>query len=87
MPHGNGEQRLNAEPIVASGGGLLVADDACTPEWIARWVIPVLLDADRLRAMGAAAAGSGASDADEVLARAALRLAAAHRAQQTEESR
>ena len=26
LPHGNGEQRLNAEPIVAGGGGLLVED-------------------------------------------------------------
>jgi UDP-N-acetylglucosamine--N-acetylmuramyl-(pentapeptide) pyrophosphoryl-undecaprenol N-acetylglucosamine transferase len=86
-PHGNGEQRLNAEPIVAAGGGLLVADADCTPKWIADSVIPVLGDADRLRAMSAAAAGSGAADADEVLARAALRLAADHRAARTRESR
>src|SRR5581483_5835890 len=26
LPHGNGEQRLNAEPIVAGGGGLMVDD-------------------------------------------------------------
>ena len=37
--------------------------------------------------MSAAAAGSGASDADEVLARAALRLAADHSADRTGESR
>ncbi len=31
LPVGNGEQRLNAEPVVASGGGLLVADAQFTP--------------------------------------------------------
>ena len=32
LPIGNGEQRLNAEPVVRAGGGLLVADADCTPE-------------------------------------------------------
>jgi len=32
LPHGNGEQRLLAEPIVAAGGGLMVTDAECTPE-------------------------------------------------------
>ena len=77
-PHGNGEQRLNAEPIVSAGGGLLVPDADCTPEWIADSLLPVLADGARLDAMGAAAAGSGATDADEVLARAVLRLASDH---------
>ena len=31
LPIGNGEQRLNAEPVVAAGGGLLVDDAGCTP--------------------------------------------------------
>ena len=35
-PIGNGEQRLNAEPVVAAGGGLLVADADLTPEWVRR---------------------------------------------------
>ena len=34
LPIGNGEQRLNAEPVVTAGGGLLVDDAACTPQWL-----------------------------------------------------
>ena len=36
LPIGNGEQALNARPVVDAGGGLLVDDAALTPEWVAR---------------------------------------------------
>ena len=36
LPIGNGEQEHNARPVVDAGGGLLVADAALTPEWVAR---------------------------------------------------
>jgi UDP-N-acetylglucosamine--N-acetylmuramyl-(pentapeptide) pyrophosphoryl-undecaprenol N-acetylglucosamine transferase len=68
LPVGNGEQRLNAEPIAAAGGGLLVADADFTPGWFAATVPALLADAPRLAAMGAAAAGLGHRDADERLA-------------------
>jgi len=71
-PHGNGEQRYNAEPIVAAGGGLLVDDAACTPEWVIATVLPVLTDPVGLTAMSVAAARSGSRDADDVLATAVL---------------
>ena len=35
LPIGNGEQDLNARPVVDAGGGLLVQDGAFTPEWVA----------------------------------------------------
>ena len=38
LPIGNGEQALNARPVVDAGGGLLVADAALTPEWVAATV-------------------------------------------------
>ena len=34
LPIGNGEQRLNAQPVVKAGGGLLVDDAELTPEWV-----------------------------------------------------
>ena len=34
LPIGNGEQRLNAQPVVKAGGGLLVDDADLTPEWV-----------------------------------------------------
>jgi UDP-N-acetylglucosamine--N-acetylmuramyl-(pentapeptide) pyrophosphoryl-undecaprenol N-acetylglucosamine transferase len=75
LPIGNGEQRLNAEPVVKAGGGLLVDDAACTPEWVRATVLPLLLDAEQLAAMGRAAATLGVRDADERLADMVLRAA------------
>jgi UDP-N-acetylglucosamine--N-acetylmuramyl-(pentapeptide) pyrophosphoryl-undecaprenol N-acetylglucosamine transferase len=80
LPHGNGEQRLLAEPIVAAGGGLMVADAECTPEWVAATLPPILSDPARLAAMGKAAGGLGHRDADVALARVVLDLAAARAA-------
>jgi UDP-N-acetylglucosamine--N-acetylmuramyl-(pentapeptide) pyrophosphoryl-undecaprenol N-acetylglucosamine transferase len=75
LPIGNGEQELNARPVVDAGGGLLVADAALTPEWV-RSVVPDLLrDPARLAAMSASAAGLIPRDADEKLARMVLAAA------------
>ena len=68
LPIGNGEQRLNAEPVVAVGGGLLVPDALMTPEWVRAQVVPWLADDDGLRRAGAAAAGWGVRDGDERVA-------------------
>lgn len=67
LPVGNGEQRLNAQPVVAAGGGLLVDDAELTPEWIQGNVQPVLTDPHRLHTMARAAAEFGRPDADELL--------------------
>ena len=77
LPHGNGEQRLLAEPIVAAGGGLMVADAQCTPEWLAATLPPILADPARLAAMAKAASALGHRDADVALARLVLELAGA----------
>jgi UDP-N-acetylglucosamine--N-acetylmuramyl-(pentapeptide) pyrophosphoryl-undecaprenol N-acetylglucosamine transferase len=76
LPLRGGEQRLNAEPIVAAGGGLLVADEDCTPEWLQRTIIPTVVDDARLARMSAAAARGGRRDAAQVLARRVLEIAA-----------
>jgi UDP-N-acetylglucosamine--N-acetylmuramyl-(pentapeptide) pyrophosphoryl-undecaprenol N-acetylglucosamine transferase len=72
LPIGNGEQELIARPVVAAGGGLLVDDAACTPEWVAATLTPLLVDPQRLATMGAAAAGFGRRDGDERLVDLAL---------------
>jgi UDP-N-acetylglucosamine--N-acetylmuramyl-(pentapeptide) pyrophosphoryl-undecaprenol N-acetylglucosamine transferase len=69
LPIGNGEQALNARPVVDAGGGLLVADAALTPEWVAASVPDLLTDPERLARMGAAARGVIPLDADDKLAR------------------
>jgi UDP-N-acetylglucosamine--N-acetylmuramyl-(pentapeptide) pyrophosphoryl-undecaprenol N-acetylglucosamine transferase len=68
LPIGNGEQRLNALPVVRAGGGLLVEDSALDPELVLEVVAPLLLDDDQRREMASAAASHGQRDADERLA-------------------
>lgn len=78
-PVGNGEQRFNAMPIVAAGGGLLVDDADLTPDWVLREVVPRITDPHALAVMSRAAELSGSRDADVVLARRVLDVAAEHR--------
>src|ERR1700743_725161 len=47
LPIGNGEQRLNALPIVQHGGGLLVEDAELTADWITTSLLPVLTNIDQ----------------------------------------
>jgi UDP-N-acetylglucosamine--N-acetylmuramyl-(pentapeptide) pyrophosphoryl-undecaprenol N-acetylglucosamine transferase len=72
LPRRGGEQRLNAGPVVAAGGGLLVADADLDPAWIETTLIPVLTDPGRITAMSVRAAAAGAPDAGAVLARHVL---------------
>lgn len=75
LPHGNGEQALNAKPVVDAGGGLLVDNAAMTTEWV-RSTVPALIgDARRLATMSAAARGLIRTDADDRLARLILDVA------------
>ena len=69
LPIGNGEQALNARPVVDAGGGLLVQDAALTPEWVAATVPGLATDLDRLAEMSSAASDLIPRDADEQLAR------------------
>jgi UDP-N-acetylglucosamine--N-acetylmuramyl-(pentapeptide) pyrophosphoryl-undecaprenol N-acetylglucosamine transferase len=68
LPHGNGEQRLNAAPIAQAGGGIIVEDPELSPGWIADTLLPVLLDPELVAAMSRAAAETGMRDADRRLA-------------------
>jgi UDP-N-acetylglucosamine--N-acetylmuramyl-(pentapeptide) pyrophosphoryl-undecaprenol N-acetylglucosamine transferase len=68
LPHGNGEQRLNALPIEEAGGGLIVADSDLTPDWIISVLLPILADSELVTAMSRAAAAAGNRNADGDLA-------------------
>ncbi|GAB3431041.1 UDP-N-acetylglucosamine--N-acetylmuramyl-(pentapeptide) pyrophosphoryl-undecaprenol N-acetylglucosamine transferase [Flindersiella endophytica] len=72
LPLRGGEQRLNAEPVVAAGGALLVDNAYLGPPWIETTLIPVLTDPGRIASMSAHASAAGAPDADVVLARHVL---------------
>ena len=68
LPIGNGEQRLNALPIVQRGGGMLVTDADLTAEWIRDTLLPVLVNIDQVADMSEAAHSLGRGDADRWLA-------------------
>lgn len=72
LPHGNGEQELNAKPVVAAGGAVIVSDADLTPAFVADTVVPLLTDAPRLQAMSEAAAGVGHRTAATEIARIVL---------------
>lgn len=80
LPIGNGEQRLNALPIVTRGGGLLVDDAELTADWIKNSLLPVLTNIDQVAAMSEAATALGRKDADRWLARAVIEIAAGKQA-------
>jgi UDP-N-acetylglucosamine--N-acetylmuramyl-(pentapeptide) pyrophosphoryl-undecaprenol N-acetylglucosamine transferase len=74
LPIGNGEQRLNAVPIVQRGGGMLVDNANLTPEWIRDTLLPVLVNIDQVADMSEAAASLGRGDADRWLAEAVIEV-------------
>ncbi len=74
LPHGNGEQRLNALPIEEAGGGLIIEDEDLTPDWIVHTLLPVLLDGELVAAMAQAAASAGNRNADAELADVVLEV-------------
>jgi UDP-N-acetylglucosamine--N-acetylmuramyl-(pentapeptide) pyrophosphoryl-undecaprenol N-acetylglucosamine transferase len=75
LPHGNGEQTTNARPAVDAGAALMVSDGELTAAKVAELVIPLVVDADRVAKMSAAAIGLGHREADELLAKIVLEAA------------
>jgi UDP-N-acetylglucosamine--N-acetylmuramyl-(pentapeptide) pyrophosphoryl-undecaprenol N-acetylglucosamine transferase len=75
LPHGNGEQGLNALPVVRAGGAVLVTDAELTPQRVVKEVVGILTDPCRLARMSAAARVAGHPHADAVLAEAVLGIA------------
>jgi UDP-N-acetylglucosamine--N-acetylmuramyl-(pentapeptide) pyrophosphoryl-undecaprenol N-acetylglucosamine transferase len=75
LPIGNGEQRLNALPVVNAGGGLIVDDADLTSSFVADTVTGLLNDPGRIQAMTAAAALAGHRDAAQRVAEVALEVA------------
>jgi UDP-N-acetylglucosamine--N-acetylmuramyl-(pentapeptide) pyrophosphoryl-undecaprenol N-acetylglucosamine transferase len=72
LPVGNGEQALNARPVVDADGALLIDDADFTADTVRSVVLPLVTDPDRLAALSAAAERFGIRDADRTVADAVL---------------
>lgn len=68
LPHGNGEQGLNAKEVVAAGGAIIVQDEDITPELLTKHVTEILGNPDTLDTMRAATVSSGLGEASSVIA-------------------
>ncbi|WP_416405371.1 undecaprenyldiphospho-muramoylpentapeptide beta-N-acetylglucosaminyltransferase [Arthrobacter sp. LFS091] len=68
LPIGNGEQALNAAPLVDAGGALLVDDKDLSPAWLEAELIPLLSDPARLSVMARKSEALGIRNADQRMA-------------------
>ena len=80
LPHGNGEQRLNATAQIDAGSAVIVDDAELTAATVAERVIPLLTDPERRDRMRAAAVRVSAVDVADELARIVYGLGVEHRA-------
>ena len=74
-PYAGGNQRLNAEAIVAAGAGLEIPDAELTPARLGEAILPLMANPERLREMAKASRGLGRPEAATALARILLELA------------
>ena len=77
LPIGNGEQRLNAADVLASGGGRMVLDADLKPSDILDFAM-LISDPERQAAMARAAASTGVQDAAARLAALIRQCASIH---------
>lgn len=68
LPHGNGEQALNAQPAQTAGAATVVPDAALSADVIEQGATTMLLDVDAAQAMSIAARDIGIRDGAERLA-------------------
>ena len=66
---GNGEQRLNALPMVEAGGGVMIENGALSGDELVARVVPLVTDPARLAGMRGAARLSGRTDAAQRVVR------------------
>src|SRR5690625_165409 len=69
LPIGNGEQELNARPVVDAGGALMVRDAELTTTWLEEHALPLVREAAERERLRQRAAGAGITDGAQRLAR------------------
>ena len=75
LPIGNGEQRFNAEPVVNTGGALMVNDADFNAKWFIDEGLALLQNKKQLQAMRTKSWNYGIRDAADVMAKRILEIA------------
>ena len=75
LPIGNGEQSLNATPVVEAGGALMISDLEFNADFVRDHILPVISNATKLSEMSKASSSLGHKDSATDLARLVLSVA------------
>lgn len=68
LPIGNGEQKINALPVVNAGGAIMIENEKFSSEFIATEILPILNSPQQLAQMSSASKSCGRQDASSRLA-------------------
>jgi UDP-N-acetylglucosamine--N-acetylmuramyl-(pentapeptide) pyrophosphoryl-undecaprenol N-acetylglucosamine transferase len=75
LPIGNGEQSLNATPVVKAGGALMISDLEFNADFVRDQILPVVTDPSKLAQMSKASSTLGHKDSAADLAELVLSVA------------
>ena len=75
LPIGNGEQSLNATPVVEAGGAIMISDLEFNAEFVREHILAILSDSSRLLEMSKASASLGHKDSAADLAKLVMSVA------------
>ncbi len=75
LPIGNGEQSLNAAPVVEAGGAIMISDLEFNAEFVREQILPIVSDSSRLLEMSKVSASLGHKDSAADLAKLVMSVA------------
>jgi UDP-N-acetylglucosamine--N-acetylmuramyl-(pentapeptide) pyrophosphoryl-undecaprenol N-acetylglucosamine transferase len=75
LPIGNGEQSLNATPVVDSGGAIMISDLEFNSDYVREQVLPIVSNSTKLRDMAQRSSLLGHKDSAKDLAKLVLSVA------------
>jgi UDP-N-acetylglucosamine--N-acetylmuramyl-(pentapeptide) pyrophosphoryl-undecaprenol N-acetylglucosamine transferase len=75
LPIGNGEQSLNAAPVVANGGALMISDMEFTADFVRDHILPIFMNDSELKTMSDASQAMGNKNSAADLAELVMSVA------------
>jgi UDP-N-acetylglucosamine--N-acetylmuramyl-(pentapeptide) pyrophosphoryl-undecaprenol N-acetylglucosamine transferase len=75
LPIGNGEQSLNATPVVQAGGAIMISDLEFNADFVRDQVLPIVTNSTKLSEMSKISSSLGHKDSATDLAKLVLSVA------------